>query len=292
MELSSIIEPRSTLIKGLQMVGSQLARALGVLELLAESPRGLPLQDLADRLDIPKSGTHRLLAELSQLRYVTQDGATLRYLLTTRLMSLGFKQLGGSGIVEVAQPILNNLATVSGELVRLALVDQGHLPFVAKAQGASTGLRYDPEMGAEAALYCSSTGLAWLATMPENEAVEHVIKQGFTLPEQRGERVPKTIGEVLALVEDARQRGFACVSECWAPGMTSMAAVVRDAQTSHVFAVISIAGPTVRMGEPAIQNLAPALFQAAQELAAFSPLSHYQTSITPETDDAQRKRIN
>ena len=273
------------------MAGSQLARALGALELLAESPQGLPLQVLADRLSMPKSGTHRLLAELSQLRYVVQDGETLRYLLTTRLMSLGFKQLGGSGIIEMAQPLLNHLATVSGESVRLAVVDQGHLPFIAKAQGAGAGLRYDPDMGGEAALYCSSTGLAWLATMPENEAVEHVVKQGFTLPEQRGEGVPKTIGDVLALVEETRQRGYAWVSECWAPGMTSIAAVVRDAQTGLVFGIISIAGPTVRMGESVVQDLAPVLLKATDELATFSPLSRYLTSLSPDSSGAQRRRV-
>lgn len=264
------------------MAGSQLTRALGALELLAEHPLGLPLQEIAERLEMPKSGAHRLMGELGQLRYVVQDEQSLRYLLTTRLMSLGFKQLGGSGISEVAQPILNELAALSGELVRLAVVDQGHLPFVAKAQGARSGLRFDPDMGGEAALYCSSTGLAWLATMPENEAVEHVVKQGFTLPEQRGERVPKTIAAVLALVEESRRRGYATVSECWAPGMTSMAAVVRDLQSGRVFGIISIAGPTVRMGDTVVANLAPTMLKAAEELAAFSPLARYLTSLTPD----------
>ena len=273
------------------MVGSQLTRALGVLEVLAENPPGLPLQALADRLGMPKSGAHRLLAELCQLRYVVQDGETLRYLLTTRLMSLGFKQLGGSGIIEMAQPLLNHLATVSGELVRLAVVDQDRLPFIAKAQGAATGLRYDPDMGGEAALYCSATGFAWLATLPENEAVEHVVKQGFTQPEQRGERVPKTIGAVLALVEETRQRGYAWVAESWAPGMTSMAAVARDAQTGLVFGIISIAGPTVRMGESVVHELAPALLRAAEELATFSPLARYLTSLTPGSNGAQQRRV-
>lgn len=264
------------------MAGSQLARALGALELLAEHPHGLPLQEIADRLGMPKSGAHRLVAELGQLRYVVQDEQSLRYLLTTRLMSLGFKQLGGSGIIEVAQPLLNDLAARSGELVRLAVVDQGHLPFVAKAQGARSGLRFDPDMGGEAALYCSSTGLAWLATMPENEAIEHVVKQGFTLPEQRGERVPKSIAEVVALIDETRARGYATVSECWAPGMTSMAAVVRDPQSGRVFGIISIAGPTVRMGPAVVADLAPALLAAAEELATFSPLARYLTSLTPE----------
>ncbi|NMG74696.1 IclR family transcriptional regulator [Aromatoleum diolicum] len=263
------------------MAGSLLARAMGALELLVEHPRGLNLQDVADRLGMPKSGAHRLLAELAQLHYVVQDKDSARYLLTTRLMSLGFKQLGSSGIVEVVQPVLNRLAAVSGELVRLAVVDNGRLPFVAKAQGARSGLRFDPDMGGEAALFCSSSGMIWLASLPENEAVEHVARQGFTLLDQRGPKVPKTIAEVLACVADARERGYSRAIETWGPGMSSMAAAVREPHSARVTGVLSIAGPTVRLTEAAMDALAPELLAAADELSAVSPLSEYLRSINP-----------
>lgn len=50
------------------MAGSLIERALGLLELLASDARGLPLQQLADRLDIPKSAAHRMLAEADPAR--------------------------------------------------------------------------------------------------------------------------------------------------------------------------------------------------------------------------------
>ena len=46
------------------MAGSQIERVFSVLESLTSDPRGLPMQTLAEQLDIPKSATHRLLAEL------------------------------------------------------------------------------------------------------------------------------------------------------------------------------------------------------------------------------------
>lgn len=241
----------------------------------------MPLQEIADCLGMPKSGAHRLLAELNQLRYVAQDADSARYLLTTRLMSLGFKVLGNSGIVEIVQPVLNRLAAASGELARLAVVDNGRLPFIAKAQGAKSGLRFDPDMGGEVALYCSSSGMIWLASMSENEAVELVARQGFTLPEQRGPKVPRNISEVLAGVSEARQRGYGRAIESWAPGMSSMAANVRDPHTGRVTGVVSIAGPTVRLTEEAMEKFAPELFAAADELSAVSPLSDYLASINP-----------
>ena len=263
------------------MAGSILARALGVLELLAEQTHGMHLQEISDRLLIPKSGAHRLLAELIQLRYVIQDKQSSCYLLTTRLMSLGFRQLGGSGIVEIAQPVLNRLAISSNELVRLAVLDGDRLPFVAKAQGAGAGLRYDPDMGIEAALFCSATGHAWLASLSDEEAITKVVHQGFTHLEQRGRCVPATIAAVLDCLAATRERGYAQTVETWAPGMASMAATVVNPATAQVTAVISISGPSVRMTEAVMQGLAGDLLTAALELSELSPLSQYLYSLNP-----------
>ena len=41
------------------MAGSQIERVFSVLERLTGDPRGLPLQTLAEQLEIPKSATHR-----------------------------------------------------------------------------------------------------------------------------------------------------------------------------------------------------------------------------------------
>ena len=52
-----------------------------------------------------------------------------------------------------------------------SVVDGDRLTWVAKAQGARSGLRYDPEMGSEVRLSCSATGFAWLSCMTDKEAV-------------------------------------------------------------------------------------------------------------------------
>ncbi len=114
---------------------------------------------------MPLSATHRLLTELIRCGYVRQDQSHGDYMLTIKLVSLGLSFLSNSGIVDVAQPLLDRLAAESGELVRLAVVDGDELTFVAKAQGATRGLRYDPDMGLSVNLSCSSAGHAWLSTM-------------------------------------------------------------------------------------------------------------------------------
>ena len=108
-------------------------RALLIVELLVPEVRGLPMSDIADRLGIPRTATHRLLADLKDMGYVKQDADTARYFLTVRLAALGLAYLAATGITDMAQPLLDDLAKETGELVRLAVSDGTRLVWVAKA---------------------------------------------------------------------------------------------------------------------------------------------------------------
>src|SRR5262249_2290828 len=148
MELNSSVElflpdERSTM-------NGILERTLAILEFLAVKPEGAPLATLADAIGIPRSAAHRLLAELMRCGYVRQTRSHGDYVLPTKLVSLGLSYLSRTGIVDVAQPLLDRLAEASGELVRLSVVDGDRLTWVARAQGARSGLRYDPDMGMDA----------------------------------------------------------------------------------------------------------------------------------------------
>src|SRR5262245_32489578 len=98
-----------------------LERTLAILEKLADHVDGLPLATIADDLEIPRSAAHRLLLDLSQQGYVRQSRGRGDYVLTTKLVSLGLNYLKHSGVLDIAQPILDRLAAGSGELVRLGV---------------------------------------------------------------------------------------------------------------------------------------------------------------------------
>ena len=131
---------------GPTMAGSQIERVFSVLESLTGEPQGLPMQTLAEQLEIPKSATHRLLAELIRLGYVRQNPDNLRYHLSTKLVAMGFRYLSGSG-ADIIQPVLDRLAGETGELVRLGVIQGERQVWIAKSQGARSGLRYDPDRG-------------------------------------------------------------------------------------------------------------------------------------------------
>jgi len=250
-------------------MSSILERSFKVLEHLAAHPEGRALSNLATDLEMPLSATHRLLAELARCGFVRQDQRHGDYMLTMRLVSISLSFLGNSGIVDVAQPLLDRLAADSGELVRLAVVDGDDLTFVAKAQGATRGLRYDPDMGLSVNLSCSSAGHAWFSTMTDEQALELAAKQGFGKPEDFGPKAPTTVKALLGYIRAARKRGFSIINEVFAPAMAAMAAPVRGVNGA-VIGVITIAGPSVRLTEQRMLELGPTLLAAADEVAMAS----------------------
>ena len=281
MEFDSIIEFNSDFYYTAPMNGV-LERTLGILELLSRHGEGLELAVIADTLSIPRSAVHRLLADLVRLGYVRQARGHGDYLLTTKLVSMGLTYLSNSGIVDIAQPLLNRLADVSGELVRLSVVDGDRLTWVARAQGARQGLRYDPDMGSDARLSCSSSGWAWLSTLSDDAALAILARQGLGQPEQFGPAAPTTLQDVMAAVQATRERGYSITTDTYTPGLSAISAPVRFA-AQPAFGVLTIAGPTVRFTTERMQALGPDLVSTAQQLATLSGASPF-FQLTADTD--------
>lgn len=271
-----------------------LERTLAILELLSRQASPVELATIADALNIPRSATHRLLSDLVRSGYVRQTRDHGDYLLTTKLVSLGLTYLSNTGIVDVAQPLLDRLAEISGELVRLSVVDGQRLTWVARAQGARQGLRYDPDMGSDARLSCSASGIAWLSALTDEQALALLATQPLGTPEQFGPNAPTTLQAVLAEVQASRQRGCSLTMETYTAGLNAMAAPVRLSGQAPI-GVVSIAGPTVRFTAARMTALLPELLSFAAQLAAASSASPWlsgngrrPTSATTDSADAAK----
>jgi len=124
-------------------------------------------------------------------------------------------------------------------------------------------------MGSNPPLHCTASGQAWLATLPDERAIELVSKQGGLGPKaQNTPRAPKTIQQFLKDLNGARQRGYGMAIETYEAGMTSIAAPVRNPVTQEVVGIVSLAGPSSRLPEERLKELAPYLLEAASDMGA------------------------
>lgn len=255
-------------------------RALKMLDLLAGEPAGIDLGALAERLGLPASATHRLLATFAERGFVAQDPASGAYALTLKLSQLAFRNLDLRHLPDAGQIVLDRLAQETGEYCRLAVVEGETLVWIARAQGATAGLRYEPPMGSEIVLHATATGKAWLASLPENEALRIVCARGF---QSDGRTGPNAITGVEALrrhLEETRRRGFALAIEEGEIGTVAMAVTFRSSPDvdAPVAGTLSVAGPAARMQAERREPIAAALRRAASEMAEIWPLRRRQNA--------------
>jgi DNA-binding IclR family transcriptional regulator len=104
--------------------------------------------------------------------------------------------------------------------------------------------------------------------LSDDAALALVAKQGLGNPSDHGPRAPTTISAVLSCVRATRRRGYAMISDMFAPAMASLAAPVVYRGTT--LGVVTIAGPMVRMTEERMVALSDALLHTAEEVAALS----------------------
>lgn len=251
-----------------------LEKSIAILEYLSNRPDGCSLAKISTDLNQLRSACHRTLQELIGYGYVRAMPTRGDYALTTKLASLGLSFLSKSGVVDIAQPLIDDLAARTEELVRLAIVDAGRLTLVAKAQGSRSGLRYDPDMGIELNLSCSAAGHAWLMTLSEEQAIQAATRQGMGDRTHFGPNAPQTVRALLRMLKEHRKRGFSLVRDTYAPGMSSMAAPVQR-RGEPATGVVVIAGPSIRLDDTRMRQFAPHLLDTAAEMAiagAASPL--------------------
>jgi DNA-binding IclR family transcriptional regulator len=113
--------------------GSQtLMRGLDVLEALSGGVLMLP--DLADRLGLTKSTTHRLASALVDRNYLAFTPGS-GYRLGPKLLELGFLAQSQADLVQVARPHIEALAEASEDTVHLGILEGERALYLDKISG-------------------------------------------------------------------------------------------------------------------------------------------------------------
>jgi DNA-binding IclR family transcriptional regulator len=262
-------------------------RCLSIVELLADGVRGMALGDIAQRLSLPKSGAHRLLATLVDLGWAEQEPETGFYRLTMRLTILGQRYYVATGIPDICQPVLDELAGRCREFARLAVVDGDSLTWLVHAQGATSGLLYQPSLATNnVPLYATASGKVWLSTLPKEEAMRVVMRKGFGDADRYGPSVIRTIDALLDELALTSRRGYGLAVNEAEPGVTAVAAAIRPSSGQAAVGTLSIAGPSARVTEKKFDELAALVSDYATKMATLWPLLPIASRSTLTTSRA------
>lgn len=236
-------------------------RALDILLCFSRDEPTLTLTQIAERVVLHKSTTHRLLATLEHKRFVQRDEGTSAYRLGTRLLELGYAVLKNTNISEQAAPHLHRLATEYRETVDLAILDGAEVVYLQVIE-SPLRVKIAAAPGEHLPAFCTATGKAFLAFLPEVQ-VKKILQQGT----RRYTQFTKL--SFAALRDDlraTRARGYAVSVEEFENGINAVAAPILD-QSGHPLAVIAIVGPTFRLTDARMIELGRAAQATANAIA-------------------------
>ena len=241
--------------------------------MLADAAEGASLADIARHLDVNKAIAVKLLTTLEGLHVVWRDDVAQRYNLTYRVSNLGLRQLQKTRLLDQSAAVLKALAEETGELVRLAVVENGdRITWVYAVAGAKRTFQIDPNYTLEAYLHTTAIGKCWLATLPFELALKYMLREGMKPLTKYTKTTAKAIRTELELT---RKRGYATSFEESELGVIAIAAPILVTTLTgerECVGAVSLAAPTNRMNERELVACSPQLLATVERLAQIWPL--------------------
>jgi DNA-binding IclR family transcriptional regulator len=231
-------------------------RAGEMLARLLESDEPMTLRDLAEAADLPKSTASRLLTALERHGLVHQAGE--RGKLEPGPAILRFAHRGGveRHLVEAANPALQAVAETSGETVNLSVPTPNGVDHLAQVDGRHF-LGAGQWVGRRVDFHCTANGKVFLAFDAAELPPGPLARLTADTVVSRA-----TLDDQLARV---RRDGYATAVDELEAGLTAIAVPVRG-PGGDVIAALSLSGPTLRLTQPRVAELAPILAQEAHAL--------------------------
>ena len=239
-----------------------LERGLHMLEVIAASGGLISLAEIARRTGLHRSTSHHLLQTLVGLGYLRQDGATRSYELSARLFQLTERTWTPEQIGVIAQPVVVELARMTGQGSSLATYRDGVVRIVAKCDHDGP-VRIVQDVGAERPIHATAVGKAIVAFLPPAE-LEGLLSR---LTYER--YTPRTIvqrGALEAELRRIRMAGCANDDEEHIEGIRCVAAPVRI-YSGQVVASLCTLGPKSRMTRQRLRDLRDPLIGLAAKLS-------------------------
>ena len=247
---------------GTDMVG----KALSLLVLLGDEPRGASAADISRRAGLPFSTTYRLLGSLTRDGFVDYEPDGRRYHLGLRIFQLGQRVSNHHGFAGTATPVLRRVTEQTAEATILSVRDGLHHLTVSKVDGPQT-FRVTSDPGHLGSLSATAVGKVLVAFAEDAERAQLIAD----LPLER--LTEKSIVDrdaFRAEIEEVRRRGYALMDEENELGMRALAVPLLNAQ-GYAFASLATAAPVFRLTVEGLEAHVPLLQEAAAELAARLP---------------------
>jgi DNA-binding IclR family transcriptional regulator len=230
-------------------------RTLAIFDCFTSERTSLTLQEIANRIRLPKSTTFRLVQSLDEAGYLVRLD-NQEYCLSFRFTRLAGLVKSTLDIRQIARPAMTELAEKAGETVTLNLVSERHRICIEVIDTPSP-LMSVTKPGERVRLEDGATAKTLMAWMPRKEQQQALLHAAKATGKKRTD-----ISRELARIRDAR---VAVTHGERVLGLTAISAPIeeRDGEARHC---ITVTGPTVRL-QPREREVVKLVSRAAADIA-------------------------
>jgi DNA-binding IclR family transcriptional regulator len=239
-----------------------VARALSVLDLLAESRSDIGVREIARRLALAPSIAQRLLATLSAGGYVEQSPHGQKYRVGYRAFQVGRSFLAKTDLREASLPELRAMAERNQVNAYLGVRRDRVMVYIDALQ--STGpIAITSSPGSRGALHSTAFGKALLAELDDEEVREILGPPPYPALTSK---TKTTLTEILKDLREVRRLGYAVSDQENLVNVFAAGAVIRDAG-GQAIAALSGAVPRSQLQGPGRDQLCGIVTGAADRIS-------------------------
>lgn len=212
-------------------------RAIAILRCFSFDEE-LRLSQICERVELPKSTVHRLIASLEQAHFIEQDPETGKYCLGFEVIRLGKLARFNKALCRMVHPELAILAAKTGQTSNLYIAHGYDRLCIDQVEGSEYVRRYS-FMGALHPMHCGASGRVLLAySIPEFQK-EYLACANLKKVTPKTETDPQKLS---ALWEKTRQDGYA-FSMGERDSLSGSIAVPLFDTNDMLIAAITVSGP-------------------------------------------------
>lgn len=163
-----------------------LEKGFDIIELLSSAPEGLTVRDIASGLGRSISEVFRIIMVMERRNWLRKDVETDRYRVTYHVLDAVQRATPAKALVEIATPIMVDLADQTNQSCHLVVRSDGH-GLVVQRQESAGAAGFAMRMGAMIDLVTSCSGHVLLAFLEDDrlEATLALIAKPLALSEAR-----------------------------------------------------------------------------------------------------------
>lgn len=239
-----------------------LIKCFEVMEFLSDYPNGLTMQQIVNKLDIPKTTLHRLLSSMVELGYLCKND-TQHFFLSKKLLKLGLAALGEANLVEQSLPHMKKLRGMVKECVMLGVLMDDHVVLLEQIIG-SHSFSFLLRPGTSFALNTSAPGKLFLAYSKETER-ERLLKTIEYIKHNNNTIIDES--HLIEHIKGVREQGYSVDIEEEIAGIHCVAAPIFN-QFGDITATIWTSGPSGRLKVSMLESTACELKKAAAAISS------------------------